>query len=304
MRAYLVAAAGLVAVLATLTHAWEPPKDNKLNESQVKNYIKMQADLYAAIKQYAKDVDAAKSDASKLAIVIGMGDRIKTLFLKDGFSSEGEWDWVRARVEEAWGVAMWDLDVGPLGDVHKKMDEQKKQFDDQLAQAKQSLAEHEAALKAGKKVLTKDEREQIVASAKSDRESALNDVKSASDELAEAKKNNDADAAAAADKKRQEAQANADLAAKRIANPDVPLTEDEKKEAKEQNEQAIASAKEQISQGEQIAAQFSKSINEMRKQHEDEVKKLPPGNLDLVKKHAKEIWDVHTKALEEQKKGE
>lgn len=286
---------------------WNEPKDNKLTEKQVTSYIAIMKDLVDLQKAAGKAVDNASGPAA-MAILMRTNARYEEIIRKHGMT-EPEMNWVAGKTLEAFGAA--EMEAAIIGNRDNDLAKAGQEGAKSLADARARLAAHEAALKEGRRILSKEEREQIVADAKQEQKDAADEAKQhakdAKEEQQAAAKAQDADEkkealerAAEALKAEKEAQTRAAAAAKRIANPDLPATEEEKAEMVEEHKREIAQAKEEIKQ----LGEAAKLIQESGKASDDLLaemrKNVPAENVALLKKHSKAFKQAL--GMEEEKK--
>ncbi|HEY2589374.1 MAG TPA: hypothetical protein VGI81_26750 [Tepidisphaeraceae bacterium] len=329
---------GLALLLVTVPLAraeWTPPKDNVLTEKQVTRYLQ-------ALKQALDDFRAAGNSAENMqSASAGMALYLKTdAKFKANLASrnltEQEYSWVGERLIEAWGTT---ISGQVLTSANKGMVEQRKTIQQRLDESKTKLATYEKAQAQGRRVMTKEERQSAIDSAKSDQQSVQDEAKQHDDEIkqftADAAKADDdakaadalaknppsdvsaddragyiegkkADAQAARDaskdarekldeakKARDESLAKVAAAKKKVADPDLPTTDDEKADVKKQNEETIASLKTEIVQGEQGMKQMDEAMAEFARNMQEQRAKNPVAqqNIDLFKKHQAE-WEA------------
>jgi hypothetical protein len=312
-----------------------PPKDGKLTEKQVTNYIDVKRDQFKALKAAGVAANGTQSTAANLAIYTKLQEKLDAAVTAHGMTKE-EYNWVDGEVGKLWMTAVWQCQWDEHGkpDIEKQIKTKEAERD----AAKAKLATYEQAQKDGKRVLTKEQRDSSVQSATSDRDSIAsevkdreNDLKAAKDEVAthekEAKdadnlaKNPPADVSADdrqgyIDGKKGEAQtardaakdsqtkvayaqkalddAKARLAAAdgKVKNPDMPVTDDEKAQVKDENQKAIDEAKATIDGDEQGIAALKETLSGgspmLAQLMQDPKEKPDPDNLALVRKHIRE----------------
>jgi hypothetical protein len=150
-----------------------PPKDGKLTEKQVTEYIDVKKDQMDAIKA-ASNAASNQSSTANLAIAMHMNEKIDAAIAAHGMSKD-EFNWVDGVVGKLWMIAVfqerWDDIDKP--DLEKQIKD--KQADRDAAKAK--LDTYQKAQKDGVRVITKDQRDTAVQSATADRDSAGTDVK-------------------------------------------------------------------------------------------------------------------------------
>jgi hypothetical protein len=170
---------GVVGAVASPVRAdFEPPKDGKLTEKQLTNYIDVKRDQFAAMTAAAKAADGTKSSAAGLAIYSNLTEKMDAAITKHGMTKP-EFDWVDGVVGKSWMYAFWAQQWDDYGkpDIEKQIKDKETERD----AAKAKLADYEKANKDGKRILTKEQRDAAVQSATSDRDSATSDVKDKQD---------------------------------------------------------------------------------------------------------------------------
>ena len=95
------------ASIARATDApdYAPPADGKLTDKQVSAYVAVVKEQSDARRAMAKAVDAATSDAAKLAAVQDMAGKVQAAVGHQGLSA-GEYEWVRTQLDAALPAAM------------------------------------------------------------------------------------------------------------------------------------------------------------------------------------------------------
>ena len=316
--------------------AWQEPKDGVMSEKQLTTYLEVQKDAIAQWKASGKALEGSQSSAAAMAVMLRNDTKFKANLASHGMS-EQEYAWVGAKAWEAWsGVLMDKL----AENTQKELEKQRGAKQKELADLNSKLATYENARKDGRRVMTRDERDSAINSAKDDQKSAVDEAKQHADEAKQAhddaaKGDNDAKAAdtlAASpppevsaddrqgfiDGKKQEAQtardaakeardkeaeakkaeaeskAKADAAGRRMKNPDVSVTDDEKAEVNKQHDEMIAAARADIDNVKQAINILDESGGAIVKQFQDQKKqnKTPEQNMDLLKKHLKEFQDA------------
>ncbi len=138
----------------------------------------------------------------------------------------------------------------------------------------------EAALKNPPKFDDADARTAFIEEKKNAIQAAKDARKEAQDKIAEARK---AEA---------ESRAKALASAARIKDPDLPITDEDKAQVKQQNEEAIKQLTEEINNTEAGNKLLQETIVQQSKAFGDESTKVPPQNLTLFKKHQKEFEEL------------
>lgn len=285
----------VVALCAGVVLAdWQEPKDGKLTEKQVTGYIGVLKELVDLQKAAGKAMDKASGPAA-MAIALQTSEKYDAIVRKHGLN-DAEMNWVSGKVFEAYGAAEMEtqLTKGVQADLAKAG----KKSEKQLAEAKARLAAHEAALKHGRRLLDKEERDQIIAGAREEQKSAEEEAKEyakeAKEALAEAgratdpdEKKDARDRAAEAQQNEKEARARAAAAARRIDSPDLPADDEQKAELIQEHKRQIARAKDDIRQAEESAKLIGESSQQTNQVLAEMRKNIPAENIALLKKHAK-----------------
>jgi hypothetical protein len=272
-----------------------------------------------------------------MALALRNDEKFKASLVAHGLTAD-EYSWVGNRIWQAYGAIKIQEVVT---EAQKGLEQQKKTNQQKLANLKQKLATYETAQKDGHRVMSKEEREQAVASAKSDQQSALDEAKQHADEATAAhreaskaeedakaaenaaknppsdvsaddrpgfieQKKNEAqqfrDAAREAREKEAEAKkaeaelrAKAAAAAARAANPDLPVTDDEKAEVKKRNDELVASLKGEVNDTEQGLKMLDESRDSVARAIPHGEDQPPPQNFELVQKHRaqfEQLWGI------------
>lgn len=236
---------------------FSPPKDNVYTEKQLTESIAVTKEWMDTLNAAGKAVEGTKSSAVVLATIAQTDEKFKATLAKHNMSQE-EYNWIRDQMLTAWGVLI-QVDTFAGEQAQKDFGEQMKKQSDALEASKKKLADLEASQKSGRKILTPDERNSIIESAKSDEQSAADEAKSHADEAKQAaddatKADNDATEALklaknppadiSADDKQQyikDRQSDADNA--KQAAKDARDRETEAKKAQKESESKIAAAK-------------------------------------------------------------
>ena len=167
-------------------------------------------------------------------------------------------------------------------DEAKQHADEAKQARDDATKADNDARAADAAAKNPPADVSADDRPAFIEQKKSDAQAARDAAKEGRDKEAEAKK------------AEMESRAKADAAGKRIKDPEVPATDEEKAEVKKQNDEMIASAKSDIDNTNQALKILDESGGAMVKQFREQKAKdkIPQQNVDLLKKHQKEFQDA------------
>ncbi|HEX4796919.1 MAG TPA: hypothetical protein VH370_24220 [Humisphaera sp.] len=311
---------------------WTEPKDGVYTEKQLTSFIQCYRDNMQAMAA-AQKAAGGNSGAAAIAIMTQLNATTKANLAKYGLQ-EGEYQWLLGQSASAYSAAIWQ---DQIKEGRAQLDANFKKNQDELKAKQQSLAQYEKAAKDGRRVMSKDEREAAIKSAKDDQQSALDEAKQHADEAkaakeeadkadAEAKQNDTlaknppsdvsaddrpgyieekktaAEAARTAAKEardkqaealkaEKEARTKADGFASRIKDPELPLTDEEKAQAKQQNQDMIKQLKDEIDATQQAMKFAQGSQQDGFKQLDDMVAKVPPANLTLMNKHRAE-WET------------
>jgi hypothetical protein len=332
--ALLAVASVALPFRALAADEWNEPKDGVFTEKQITNFIGAEKDLMQMLKAMGKAAEGSKSGAGMIALMAGLDDKINAILAKHDLK-RAEYDWLNQKVFECWGLSLID-DAMEKGQAD--LAEQKKKNAADVEAGKVKVAEYEKASKEGKRVLTKEQREQLTQSAKDAQASAADEAKQhaqeakeAADEAskaeAEAKaadalaKNPPSDvdkdsredyvkgkkeeaenlrnnAKEARDREKEARKAEAEskakvaAAAKQMASPEVPVTDEEKAQVKQENEQGLASAKSDLETAMQAGQFIADAEVNFKKQMAESHKDVKEENLKLVKKHNKELQEA------------
>lgn len=311
---------------------WQPPKDDLITEKQLTNYLQVQKEALDNWRAAGKVIDGSQSSGAAIALVLRNDEKFKASLASRGMTQD-EYSWLGGKVWQAYsGLMLEDMRQKTQADI----DQQKKNAQQKLADMKATLANHQKAQKEGRRVITKEEREQIVSSAREEQKSALDEAKQHADEAVAAHKEAekaDADAKAAdaaaknppsdvsaddrpgfIEQKKNEAQQFRDAAkeardkeaearkaetesktkaaasGKRIADPDLALSDEEKSDFKKRNDEQIASLQNDIKDTEQGLKLLDESGGAVLKAfQQQDGDKAQPKNVELIKKHRAEF---------------
>lgn len=161
---------------------WEAPKDGKLTEKQVTNFVAAHKELMQMLKAMGKAVEGSKTGIGAVAVLAGMDDKVNAVIAKHDLKRP-EYDWVNEQVTQAMGAAMLD-DMMEKGKAD--IEAQKKKNADEIAAAQKRVTEYEQANKSGTRVLTAEQKADRIKDAKSQQESALEEAKSHDQEIKDA----------------------------------------------------------------------------------------------------------------------
>jgi len=295
---WAVCVAGIAALFAAGSRAdeFKPPADGKFTEKQLETAIATQKDIQAWAMEKMKAMEKDKSTPKAIQEVRNIDEEKAAIIKKHGIS-EAELKWVWDKAFEAWGYVtvekMMTGATGQIADVQKKADEE-------LAAAKKELSEHQAALKDGRTVMTKEERDNAVGEAKEAQKSAEEEAKQHAEEAKSA-----AEDAAKAD---AEAKA-ADAAAK---SPPADVTGDDRASFIQEKQNAAQSARDHAKEAREKEAEARKAEAESRaklvaaklKAERPDVPTTEDEKADAKRQNEEAIQSAREriKAAEEQKK--
>jgi hypothetical protein len=178
---------------------WQEPPDKKFTEAELKTFLPCASEWVDQYSKLLKDAEHARTDAEKLAVLQNIDKKQKAV-LADHHLSEAEFNWMQVRVTEAWTVM--NVADKVLKNSEDQLKTRSQENETRMADAKTRLATFTAALKAGMHVLTSEDRDSAIRSAKDDEQTALDEVKQHVDDAAAAEseaRQHDADAQAAED---------------------------------------------------------------------------------------------------------
>ncbi len=118
--------------------------------------------------------------------------------------------------------------------------------------------------------------------------------KTAREAAVEARKN-----AVEEQKQEKECRAKAAMLAKQAENPDVPATAEEKEQVAKENKEAIDNARQELAAIAQTQVELIKVSADLEKNNKENMAKVHPDNLALVRKRLKEIkgvWGINDEA--------
>jgi hypothetical protein len=158
--------------------------------------------------------------------------------------------------------------------------EEVKRCSDDAATAESDAAQHDADAKSADDQaanppadVSADDRVEYIQNKKNEAQAARASATEARVEEADARKS------------QTEAQARADAAAQGAAHPEIPVTDDEKNQAKSDNDAAILVAKNTISAGNKQKQRISVEQADMEKTAKATTKGVPPENIALLRKY-------------------
>jgi len=88
------------------------------------------------------------------------------------------------------------------------------------------------------------------------------------------------------------AAAKANAAAARAEHPDIPLTDDEKAMAKQDNDTGVQQAQADIASCTVVGAQLADTREQMNKTAAEMTRLIPPRNIELMHKHIDEFQKI------------
>lgn len=147
---------------------------------------------------------------------------------------------------------------------------------DEVALHEKEAADAEALAKNPPADVSADDRADYITGKKNDAQSARDAAKDSKGTVIEAQKALD------------DAKARLTVAEGRIKNPDVPVTDDEKAQATQDNQQAIEDAKKTLDDDTQTIATLKETLSAGVPKFDTGDEKPDPDNLALVRKHIKE----------------
>ena len=238
MRRSLAITVALIAMLQTLVvgtvHAddWKEPADGLLNEKQVVKYTAAQKEIMQLLKAVGKAAEGSKSGFGAYTLMAGMEDKINAILAKHDLKRP-EYEWANGKLLECWGTALQlDMIDQSTGDLV----EQKKKNAMDLQAAERKVVLYEKSAKAGTRVMTKEQRQSAVQSAKDAQTSASDEARQHAEE------------AKTAAEEAAKIEADAKAAETLAKNPPVDVDKDSREDyTKGKNEEAmnlLASAKE------------------------------------------------------------
>jgi hypothetical protein len=238
------------ALVATCTVAvyaadFKEPKDGVYTEKQLTAYIQTMKAHQQTLKAAGKAVDGS-SGAGAIAVYTATNAKLKEELAKNGLS-EPEYQWIGSKVFEAYGgLTIQDMVDKSKADMAASM----KKNQDELKEKQTKLADYEKAAKDGKRVMTRDDREAAMKSAKDDQQSALDEAKQHADEAKAAKED--------AEKADAEAKQNDTLA----KNPPSDVSADDRPGYIEDKKNAAQSARDAAKEAREKQAEALKAQKE------------------------------------------
>jgi hypothetical protein len=330
----LVATFQTLAVGTVYADEWKQPADGLLTDKQVVNYIAAQKEITQLLKAVGKAAEGSKSGFGAYTLVAGLEDKYNAILAKHDLK-RAEYDWANGKLLECWAAT---LQLNLIDQSMSDLVEQKKKNATDLQAAQQKVSQYEIAAKAGTRVMTKEQRQGAVQSAKDAQAAATDEAKQHAEEAktaaeeaakieAEAKaaealaKNPPADvekdsrddfikakreeamnllanAKESRDREKEarkaeaESKAKAAAASKAMANPEIPVTDEEKAQVKAENTEGLAAAKSEVDLLKQAGQLLAEADGQTRKQQDEVQKDLKPQNVALARKHLKELQDA------------
>lgn len=185
--------------------------------------------------------------------------------------------------ENGWRILSGDdraAAIKSAQDDQKSALEDVKRYSDDAVTAEGDSAQHDADAKAADDQaanppadVSADDRAEYIQNKKNEAQAARASAVDARVEEADAKKS------------LAEAQAQVDAAAQREAHPEIPVTDDEKSQAKSDNDAAILVAKNTISAANQQKQRISTEQANLEKTSKAMTKGVPPENIALLRKY-------------------
>jgi hypothetical protein len=341
MSPRFAAAALLFSVLFSVPclAQWKPPDDGRISEDRLKVFLDTQNDWLQELATVVHIAASGKSGAAQTASVADVA-KLYQACLDRHHITEAEFQWTAKSAANAWGAVAY-LD-GTLKTQIDRFDDQSKELDVKLADAKKRLATFQEADKNGWRVLTDDDRDALVKVARADQQTALQEVQDRQDDIdareseaksdeADAKtaedeaqtpppdvspddraeyvqnKKNEARAArqAASEARTQEAdekksmadaQARADAAGQRAEHPEIPVTADDKSQAKADDDAGVSAALADIKMLNQQKAELAKSQQQLQQTASNVTANIPPQNIAIMRKFAEQYKDQLTRS--------
>jgi len=327
---------GLMVCLASgsVRADWQEPKDGLLTEKQITGYLAATREILQNLKAAGKAVEGTNNPVTAMQVYKQTEGKSQAAMAKQGMT-EAEYQWVAGKVWEARG-SLYLMEIQAKAEV--EIAERTKKSAEEIAMLQKKVAAYEQAQKSGRKVMTADERNDVIKSAKEDQKAADEETKSHADaakEATDAATKADAEAKAAdtaaknppkeltgddrqsfIDEKKQaaesarttakeareklveenkaiaEAKAKSAAAASKAANPDLPVTADEKAEVKKQTDEGLAAAKADLQTAMDADKLLKETIETTRKQFAEMQNQPGAKNAKIVQPHAKEFDDV------------
>lgn len=331
---FVVFASMVLFAAASARAEWQEPKDGLLTEKQITAYIAATREIMQNLKAAGKAVDGTNNPVTAMQVYKQTEGKMQAAIAKQGLA-EAEYQWVAGKIWEARGsLYMTEIQTK----AEKEIADRTKKSAEEIATLKQKVATYEQAAKSGRRVMTAEERNDAIKSAKEDQKAADEEAKSQADavkEATEAATKSDAEAKAADDaaknppkdlagddrqafieEKKQaaesartaakeareklaeenkalaEAKAKSTAAAAKAANPDVPVTPEEKADVKKQTDEALAAAKAELQTAIDAEKLLKESADQVRKQFADMQNQPGAKNAKVVQPHVKEFDEM------------
>jgi hypothetical protein len=180
-----------------------------------------------------------------------------------------------------------------LADQQGALDEVKQHAQD-VSSAESEAAQHDADAKTAADQaknppadISADDREEFIQNKKNEADAARASAKEARVEESDAKK---AEA---------ESQAHADAAGQRAAHPEIPISEDDKSQARSDNASGIQSATAAIEDIKKRLASINQQRSAMEKSAKLATKNVPPENIELMRRYMDEYQQIQAQAAAE-----
>jgi hypothetical protein len=328
----------LLLLTGSLMAQWIPPKDNKLTEAELQTYLQTQKDWQSesAQIQIAATQKGLANQAAEMGqdyqVCLDRHHISKEEFdwagqrAADAWSTMNYLDGAYAQAKQRIDAEEQDVDAALAAAQKQLLMYQDAQLngwrilsaDDRAAIIKIAQDDKKAALEEVKR------HADDAAAAESDARQHDADAKSADDEAAnppgdvsaddrdvyiQNKKDEAAAARASAKEARVEeadakkaeadAQAQADAAAQRIEHPEIPVTDDEKLQAKAENDEGIAKAQGEIKDVNQRKQKIDAERAALEKTKQAMTSGVPEENIELMRKYGdqyKEQMEAATRA--------
>jgi hypothetical protein len=172
-----------VASHASVADEFKPPEDGVFTEKQFLNYVAVTSEWLATSQAAGKAMEGSQSSAGALAVLAKTDEKLRASLEKHGLS-EDEYSWIAGKAWEAFGVATMQDTFGKQ--ANDNLAEQMKETDKELARLQARLDQYEAAQKAGRKVMTTEERQAVIDAAKAETTAAAAEIKEHVDEANQA----------------------------------------------------------------------------------------------------------------------
>ena len=161
---------------------WQAPKNDLVTEKELTSYFQVQKEAIDNWRAAGKAIEGSQSSSTAIALALRNDEKFKASLASRSMSME-EYSWIGAKVWQAW-AAMQREQV--IAEATKGIDQQKKTNEQKLADLKSKLVQYEKAQADGRRVMSKEDRDAAITSAKSDEQSALDEAKQHADDAASA----------------------------------------------------------------------------------------------------------------------